>query len=72
MREGILKNQEIKMIAKHTETKYIQGEKAKDLDTRDYNVNYSILSNLWRDYEERIDSHIEQIVGYYKLWKRKY
>ena len=57
------------MIAKHTETNIVT-RKGKDLDTRDYNVNYSILSNLWRDYEESIDSHIEQIVGYYKLWKK--
>lgn len=67
---GNLKKIDIaKMIAKHTETNIVT-RKGKDLDTRDYNVNYSILSNLWRDYEESIDSHIEQIVGYYKLWKK--
>ena len=43
-----------------------------DLDTRDYNVNYSKLAAVWPDYDENFASNIPSIVTYYKNWNKSF
>ena len=47
------------------ELNIVSGE---DLDSRDYNVMYTRLKNLWPSYDEQFSAHIPKIVEYYKAW----
>ena len=56
-------------IAQYVDTEIITRS-GRDLDTRDYNVNYSRLRMLWNNYDENTNLVIKQVVEYYKLWKK--
>ena len=42
----------------------------KDLDTRDYHVNYDLLESHWNQLDENFDLQVEKIVRYYKTWNK--
>lgn len=42
----------------------------KDLDTRDYHVNYDILKQHWPNLDEDFDRQVEKIVRYYMTWNK--
>lgn len=66
---NIKKKEIVDIISKYHEfeLKIVPG---KDLDTRDYNVKYDKLKNLWPDYDEKFQDKIEKIIGYYRNWKK--
>lgn len=43
----------------------------QDLDSRDYNIDYSKLSRLWIDYNESFELHIKALVKYYENFSNR-
>jgi len=53
------------IIAKHIDVgiNIIPGQ---DLDSRDYNIDYSKLKSLWTEYNEIFEIHIQKLVTFYE------
>jgi len=68
---GNVKKQDITTFIKEAGVEFdltmIDG---KDLDSRDYNVNYDLLKRLWPNHDEEFGSHIKSIVEYYEAWNQ--
>ena len=62
---NLTKLQLCEIIKKYTplDIEIISGQ---DLDSRDYNIEYSVLKSLWRNYNETFELHIQPLVRYYE------
>jgi len=66
---NVNKRQVVELIAEQCtfDLDLIQG---KDLDTRDYHVDYTKLEQLWPGIDENFQEHVAKIVRYYQLWNK--
>jgi nucleoside-diphosphate-sugar epimerase len=62
---NIMKQDIVKLLEQHVKFTYniVNGA---DADTRDYNVNYNKLKEIWSNYDENFSDSIPNIVEYYK------
>lgn len=64
---NVTKQQLLDMISAQCEFDYVTVPGA-DADTRDYNVDYNKLKQVWPNYNETFVDQIPAIVEYYKNW----
>ena len=64
---NVTKQQLLDLISKQYKFNYVTVPGA-DADTRDYNVDYNKLKQVWPNYNETFVEQIPAIVEYYKNW----